>query len=99
MKKAISAFLIVAILALMIPAVASADGPGNSEPGADRYYANPGRQQASEVGAQCDTGAGSGSFGYFGKDYNLGIKTDPADPGADGYQTGLNNSAVCGNRQ
>lgn len=71
---------------------------GNSTPGADRYENNPGRQQATEVGAQCDSGAGSGSFGYFGKDANLGIKSDPTDPGANGYQTGLNNSAVCGNR-
>ena len=51
------------------------------------------------MGAQCGTGAGSGSFGYFGKDMNLGIKSDPTDPGANGYQTGLNNSGVCGNRQ
>jgi hypothetical protein len=49
--------------------------------------------------AQCGTGAGSGAFGYFGKDYNLGGKTPPSVPGTDGYQTGLNNSAVCGNRQ
>lgn len=65
---------------------------GNSEPGLDRYLDNPGRQQATEVGAQCDSGAGSGAFGYFGKDLNLA-------GGADGVQTGLNNSAVCGNRQ
>jgi hypothetical protein len=42
--------------------------------------------------AQCGTGAGSGSFGAFGQDYNFA-------GGANGYQTGLNNSAVCGNRQ
>jgi hypothetical protein len=66
--------------------------PGNSTPGIDRYLANPGRQQATEVGAQCGSGAGSGAFGFFGKDNNLA-------GGADGTQTGLNNSAVCGNRQ
>jgi hypothetical protein len=33
------------------------------------------------------------------KDNNLGIKSDPLNPGANGQQTGLNNSAVCGNRQ
>jgi hypothetical protein len=65
---------------------------GNSTPGIDRYLDNPGRQQATEVGAQCGSGAGSGSFGYFGKDLNMA-------GGADGTQTGLNNSAVCGNRQ
>src|SRR5215216_248331 len=73
--------------------------PGNSAPGIDRYLDNPGRQQATEVGAQCGSGAGSGAFGFFGKDNNLGIKSDPTDPGANGQQTGLNNSAVCGNRQ
>lgn len=57
------------------------------------YENNPGRQQATEVGAQCGSGAGSGAFGYFGgKDNNL-------SGGADGTQTGLNNSGVCGNRQ
>lgn len=66
--------------------------PGNSTLGIDRYTDNPGRQQATEVGAQCGSGAGSGSFGYFGKDENLA-------GGADGHQTGLNNSSVCGNRQ
>lgn len=65
---------------------------GNSEPGIDRYLDNPGRQQATEVGAQCGSGAGSGAFGYFGKDLNLA-------GGANGEQTGLNNSSVCGNRQ
>ena len=72
---------------------------GNSTPGIDRYLDNPGRQQATAVGAQCGSGAGSGSFGFFGKNMNLGVKSDPADPGANGQQTGLNNSAVCGNRQ
>ena len=65
---------------------------GNSTPGIDRYNDNPGRQQATEVGAQCGSGAGSGAFGYFGKDNNLA-------GGANGEQTGLNNSSVCGNRQ
>lgn len=64
---------------------------GNSTPGIDRYMNNAGRQQAGFVGAQCGSGAGSGSFGYFGKGLNMA-------GGANGYQTGLNNSAVCGNR-
>jgi hypothetical protein len=80
------------VVALVVPAAASAGPPepypGNAEPGIDRYYeikanANP--------DAQCGTGAGSGAFGYFGKGSSLA-------GGADGYQTGLNNSAVCGNR-
>jgi hypothetical protein len=65
---------------------------GNSTPGIDRYLDNPGRQQATEVGAQCGSGAGSGAFGYFGKGSSLA-------GGADGQQTGLNNSSLCGNRQ
>lgn len=66
--------------------------PGNSLPGIERYDANPGRQQATYVGAQCGSGAGSGAFGFFGQDNSLA-------GGADGYQTGMNNSSVCGNRQ
>jgi hypothetical protein len=46
---------------------------------------------AAAAGAQCGTGAGSGAFGVFGPGNNM-------KGGADGYQTGLNNSAVCGNR-
>lgn len=83
----------------MLVSAGIAFAEGNSTPGIDRYLNNPGRQQATEVGAQCGSGAGSGAFGYFGKDNNLGIKSDPTDPGANGTQTGINNSAVCGNRQ
>jgi hypothetical protein len=71
---------------------AQSTDPGNSTPGIDRYNNNPGRQQAIAVGAQCGSGAGSGAFGFLGKDNNL-------KGGADGQATGLNNSAVCGNRQ
>lgn len=85
--------------ALLATSAGAVFAQGNSEPGIDRYLNNPGRQQATEVGAQCDSGAGSGAFGYLGKDLNLGINSDPSDPGANGYQTGVNNSAVCGNRQ
>ena len=78
-------------LVLLLSTVQGTMAAGNSAPGIDRYLNNLGRQQATEVGAQCGTGAGSGSFGYFGKDLNMA-------GGANGYQTGLNNSAVCGNR-
>jgi hypothetical protein len=82
---------------LMLSTAAFADpptpptAPGNSAPGIDRYLANPGRQQATNVGAQCGSGAGSGAFGFFGKDNNFA-------GGADGAATGLANSSVCGNR-
>jgi hypothetical protein len=56
---------------------------------ASDYY-NPPSQIPSN--AQCGTGAASGSFGAFGHDNNFA-------GGANGYQTGLNNSALCGNRQ
>jgi hypothetical protein len=87
MKKSIQFATLVGALTISSAAFAQ----GNSTPGIDRYLANPGRQQATEVGAQCGSGAGSGSFGFFGKGNNLA-------GGADGQQTGINNSSVCGNR-
>lgn len=74
---------------LMLAAPASADGCLSC------YIDNPGRQQATEVGAQNGTGAGSGSFGYFGN--HDGTNTN-LKGGADGTQTGINNSSVSGNR-
>ncbi len=92
--KQMKKFLIgAATTGLLLSSLAGgAFAAGNSTPGLDRYLDNLGRQQATEVGAQCGSGAGSGAFGYFGKDLNMA-------GGADGTQTGLNNSAVCGNRQ
>lgn len=88
MKKFITATLATAgVMAFSLTVLAS----GNSTPGIDRYLDNPGRQQATEVGAQCGSGAGSGAFGFFGKDFNMA-------GGADGTQTGINNSSICGNR-
>jgi hypothetical protein len=55
---------------------------------ASDYY-NPPSQIPSH--AQCGSGAGSGAFGAFGQVHNFA-------GGANGYQTGLNNSAVCGSR-
>jgi hypothetical protein len=96
MKKTLIAMTIVALIALMVPAIAYAGGPPeNNGPYIDRYYRVSSHPNPD---AQCGTGAGSGAFGFFGPGYNLGIWTDPTDPGANGYQTGLNNSAVCGNR-
>ena len=96
MKKTLTIVLIVIAMLALFTTIAYADGgttnPGNSQPGITRYIDNPGRVQAGNVGAQCGSGAGSGSFGYFGKGLNM-------SGGADGTQTGLNNSAVCGNRQ
>ena len=94
MKKVIGIAAVIGTLLVSTAAFAGqpVPAPGNSAPGLDRYLDNPGRQQATEVGAQCGSGAGSGAFGFFGKDNNLA-------GGADGQQTGINNSALCGNRQ
>jgi hypothetical protein len=88
MKRTLGIIVLSGTLALGGVALAQ----GNSTPGIERYLDNPGRQQATEVGAQCDSGAGSGAFGYFGRDNNL-------SGGADGEATGLANSSICGNRQ
>lgn len=77
---------------LVVPASAAADPPnGGGYCGAS---AN-GCAAAQAAGAQCGTGAGSGAFGAFG---NFGYIHDFSG-GANGTQTGLNNSALCGNRQ
>ena len=87
----LAVFGALAVPGIALAATASA-GPDNCT-GSACYYANPGRQQAISVGAQNGTGAASGAFGAFtGPGLNF-------KGGADGYQTGLNNSAVAGNRQ
>ena|ERR1041385_3433980 len=92
MKSVMGLVMIAGTLAISGAAFAQTTGPGNSTPGIDRYNNNPGRQQATAVGAQCGTGAGSGAFGFFGKDNNL-------KGGANGPATGEANSSICGNRQ
>ena len=81
------------------PTYGNSTGQGNSTPGGARYQTT---AQNPNPNAQCGTGAGSGAFGYLGKWINLGIfgiyGSSTGVPGADGYQTGLNNSGVCGNR-
>ncbi len=87
-----------AAFAQSAPSYGNSAGQGNSDPGAARYDSI---AQNPNPDAQCGTGAGSGAFGYLGKFLNLGVfgvYGSSSDPGADGYQTGLNNSAVCGQR-
>jgi hypothetical protein len=87
------------VVALALPALASAEGPSSWA-----SSASSGGAEATEVaGAQCGDGAVSGSFGYFGQYgqvHDLGINNPGSDerPGADGHKTGTSNSAVCGNR-
>jgi len=40
--------------------------------------------------------AGHGSFGAFGKGYNMGVGNTDGVLGADGTKTGINNSTLCG---
>lgn len=70
--------------ALVVPAIGVAGNSGNGS----EYGTQPGFAVANG-NTPC---AGHGAFGYFGKDNNLA-------GGANGYETGLNNSALCGNRQ
>jgi hypothetical protein len=71
-----------------------------------------GTQPGFDVASANTVCSGHGSFGAFGKSWNLGIEASPGNgnpqhaligsfpgPGTDGTQTGLNNSAPCGNRQ
>jgi hypothetical protein len=86
MQKVFQFAAVVAALTISTAAYAGSAGDGSG------YGTQPGHEQAADVGAQCGTGAASGAFGAFGKDFNFA-------GGADGQATGLNNSAVCGNRQ
>jgi hypothetical protein len=73
----------VAALALAVPAAGLADNSGDGS----GYGTQPGYGNASDCGTY------HGAFDAFGKDNNLGIKSDPTDPGADGQATGDANSA------
>jgi hypothetical protein len=80
------------ILAAMIAALAfSSVAFADTNPGGISYDTLYG---TAPLNAQCGTAAGSGAFAAFG---NFSTVHDFSG-GADGYQTGLNNSAVCGNR-
>jgi hypothetical protein len=70
-----------AISATMLGGMVSIVFAGNSGTG-EEYHPQ---------GSAC--GQYHGAFGFFGKDNNLGIKSDPLDPGADGQATGDANSA------
>ena len=94
MRKVIGIAALMSALALSTSAYA-----GNSGTGAE-YCTQPGCAVALANSQSCvnsltgttDVSADHGAFGYFGKDNNLA-------GGADGTQTGLNNSTLCGNRQ
>jgi hypothetical protein len=90
MKRLIAVLAVAAGLmvpVLLIPSGASAAYCDQSANGCS---------SAAAAGAQCDTGAGSGAFGAFG---DKGDVAHDFRGGANGQQTGRNNSALCGNRQ
>jgi hypothetical protein len=87
MKKLIIASML-SVAVLVAPVMGAAHAQSNNYCGS----ADHGCDQAGLVGAQCGSGAASGAFGAFGPGNNFA-------GGADGTQTGQNNSAICGNRQ
>jgi hypothetical protein len=80
--------LVVVMAALVFSGIALAANPGGIS--YDSLYG------VAADNAQCGTAAGSGAFAAFGNFSEFGIHDFAG--GADGYQTGLNNSSVCGNR-
>ncbi len=60
--------------------------------------ANPGSYGTAAPNAQCGTSAASGSFNARNLVFGPNSKAFGQGGGADGVQTGLNNSAVCGQR-
>ncbi|MBI2617525.1 hypothetical protein HYW55_05290 [Candidatus Gottesmanbacteria bacterium] len=81
---------------MAIPAFAGNSGDGSGY----------GTQPGYDVSASHTECQGHGSFGYFGKNWNLGNEQSGhypgvsyPGPGADGQATGYNNSHLCGNPQ
>jgi hypothetical protein len=92
MKKRVLLSLLFSVVLL-----ATAVSPVLAAPGNDPPSPPPGQAQAGIAGAQCGTGAASGAFGYYAHGYIPQTYDTPR--AANGAQTGLNNSGVCGNRQ
>ena len=85
MKKKLAVLTVVpAAVVCLASAPAFADASGDGT----GYGTQPGFAVANSHTA-C---AGHGAFGFFGKDHNMA-------GGADGQQTGINNSSLCGNPQ
>lgn len=91
-------------VALMLGSLAGSAFASSSGNGSD-YGMQPGYSTAITNSGGC---AGAGAFDAFGKGYNLGNFTsghfsgggnDVNDNGANGQQTGANNSNLCGNPQ
>jgi hypothetical protein len=97
-KRIVTGFVAVVVAVTMAIGLGGSVSAGNAGDGSDY-----GTQLGYEVANGNTECAGHSAFDYFGKDHNLGNDTsghyDGGGPGANGQQTGLNNSALCGNRQ
>jgi hypothetical protein len=107
-KKAIAGIALSGALAVPGIALAATSSADANTTGGYCVKSTRGCQAAFDAGAQAGSGAGSGAFGAFGNfgdvahDFGAnGFPTSSTDTalGADGFQTGLNNSALAGNRQ
>jgi hypothetical protein len=94
-KKAIATFALTGALAVPGIALAATSGADANATGGYCVKSARGCAAAAEAGAQAGSGAGSGAFGAFG---NFGDVQHDWSGGANGFQTGLNNSALAGNR-
>jgi hypothetical protein len=92
MRKTVASFALFGALA--VPAIALA-ATSSADTGGYCVKSARGCQAALDAGAQNGSGAGSGAFGAIGKGGDIPNYAG----GANGYQTGINNSAVAGNRQ
>jgi hypothetical protein len=85
-------FLAACVVALAIPVAASAT-----------YGTQPGYDTAIAQSNGCAGAGAFGAFGTFGDVVHDFGHVYPGDsngkPGANGYQTGVNNATLCGNRQ
>ena len=85
MRRIIATLVLTLAATLGMSGLASADGSGDGD------YCGASSNGCAHAFAN-NRCSGAGGFGAFGKDWNFA-------GGADGRQTGLNNSALCGNRQ
>ena len=88
MKRITLAAALLGAIIFAFAGTALAGGGYGSQPGYDVANAN----------TIC---AGHGAFGAFGTNgyiHDFGLNSPDGHPGADGAQTGLNNSTLCGNR-
>ena len=91
MRNAIAGFALFA--ALTVPGIALA---ATSSADVANYCVKSAQGCESSASA---IGSGAGAFGAIGRDNNLSIPRYPGDAkGADGTQTGINNSSLAGNR-